>query len=82
MIQRRISYSPILQKRNHDVQTSNGFGGNDTNERFVHDTKHGHQVFVLILTNKLGQCSNVIEGSLSIGNSHHSVEEIDRPELR
>lgn len=50
--------------------------------RLVEDREHGHDILVLILTNELSQCTNIIERSLSVGHSHHAVQEVDRSLFR
>ena len=45
--------------------------------RFVDDTEHRNDVPVLRLGDKLGEDTNVIQSTLSIGDTHRSVEVVD-----
>ena len=50
--------------------------------RLVQDGEHRHDILVLILTDELSQSPNIIERSLRIRHSHHSVQKVDRSLLR
>jgi len=50
---------------------------NDSDESFVHNTKHGYNVLVFRLSDELGDDPNVVHGALSVRHSHDPHEEID-----
>ncbi len=60
-------------------QTIERISANDTQQRLIDHPKRRHNWLVLRLADELGENSDVLHGPLSIGNTHGTVQEVDRP---
>ena len=60
-----------------DSQSTELCGANGSYSWLVHDAKHGYNIPVFRLGDKLGEDSNVIQGALSVGHPHDPLEEVN-----
>jgi len=63
--------------RNRGLQSTDLCGADGTNHGFVHDTEHGYNIRIFRLSDEFGDNSDVIQGALSVGQSHDPPEEVD-----
>jgi len=66
-----------LKWRSGVSQTSKCVNANRFKEGFVHDCEHRNDVDPFWLSNELEDDAYVIEGPLSIGEAHGTVEEVE-----
>lgn len=60
-----------------DLQSSELGLSDGPSHGFVEDTKHRDDVGVFGLRDELGEDTNVVQGTLSVGVTHHAVQPVD-----